>query len=199
MSEPAPLILASTSVSRRNVLAAAGVPFEIVPSNVDEDALKTRHAGIDHSELALILARAKASAVSRNFSGRLVLGCDQLLVLGAEIFDKPEGLSGAESHLRKLSGKTHRLLSAAVLLKGDETVWQTVDIASLTMRPLSDTYISAYLEREGEAVLTSVGAYRLEGLGAQLFSEITGDHFTILGLPLLALLAELRSLGVLES
>lgn len=194
-----PLILASASVSRRDVLAAAGVPFDVVPSSVDENAIKDTFTGDDYAELALALALAKARAIGARYPERLVLGCDQLLVLGDEAFDKPEDLAGAKSHLEKLSGRTHRLLSAAVLIQGGETTWQTVETASLTMRVLSDTYIKSYLDHEGDAVLTSVGAYLLEGRGAQLFSAIDGDHFTIRGLPLLPLLAELRTLGYLQT
>ena len=194
-----PIILASASVSRRDVLTAAGISFEIVPSSVDENALKEQFDGNDYAKLALILASAKANAVSEKYPNHLVLGCDQLLVLDREVFDKPKDLANAKHHLEKLSGRTHRLLSAAVLIESGKTRWQTVETASLTMRDLSDSYIKSYLDQEGEAVLTSVGAYLLEGCGAQLFSAIEGDHFTIRGLPLLPLMAALRSLGFLQT
>ena len=193
------LILASASVSRRDVLAAACVPFEIVPSSVDETVLKNQFNDDDPGELALLLAKAKAKEISVRCPDRLILGCDQILVLGTEIFDKPADLAGAKRHLQKLSGQTHRLLSAAVLIEANEIRWQTVETTTLTMRDLSDTYIESYLNDEGDAVLTSVGAYLLEGRGAQLFSAIDGDHFTIRGLPLLPLLAELRALGYLQT
>ncbi len=199
MTAISPLILASASVSRRDVLAAACVTFEIVPSSVDEAILKRQFTGNDPGELALLLASAKAKNVGVRFPNRLVLGCDQVLVLGKEVFDKPADLSEAKSHLKKLSGQTHQLLSAAVLIENNEIRWQTVETASLTIRDLSDTYIASYLEHEGDAVLTSVGAYLLEGRGVQLFSAIEGDHFTIRGLPLLPLLAELRALGYLQT
>ena len=181
------------------MLTAAGIPFEIVPSSVDENALKEQFDGNDYAKLALILASAKANAVSEINPNQLVLGCDQLLVLDREVFDKPKDLAGAKHHLERLSGRTHRLLSAAVLIEGGKTRWQTVETASLTMRDLSDNYIKSYLDQEGEAVLTSVGAYLLEGRGAQLFSAIDGDHFTIRGLPLLPLMAALRTLGFLQT
>lgn len=198
MSAPA-LILASTSAVRRKVLANAGVPFDAVGSGVDEEVLKADHPDASPADLAILLARAKAEAVSVLRPDAFVLGCDQVLELDGELFDKPADVDEAHIRLRRLSGRTHRLISAAVISRGGERVWQCVDTADLVMRPLGDTYIESYLTREGEAALSSVGAYRLEGLGAQLFERIRGDHFTILGLPLLPLLAQLRTLGIIDA
>lgn len=194
-----PLILASTSTVRRHMLTNAGVPFQAEPSDVDEDVLKDRHRGVSPAELALLLARAKAEAVSARYPGAAVLGCDQVLELDGELFDKPADRDGARRHLQRLSGRTHRLIAAAVIVRDGATVWEIVDTATLAVRSLDETYIMHYLDREGDAVLSSVGAYRLEGLGAQLFERIDGDHFTILGLPLLPLLAQLRAMGIIDT
>lgn len=194
-----PLILASGSVARKNVLSAAGVPFEQIVSDVDEDAIKRDNAALDPLELVQRLAVEKARAISDKHPDRLVLGCDQVLVLEGEIFDKPNDLTAARSHLKKLSGRVHQLLSAAALVKDGNTEWMTVDTATLSVRALSDDFIDRYLSIEGDAVLSSVGAYRLESIGIQLFSKIVGDHHTILGLPLLPLLAQLRTLGFVDT
>ncbi|WP_298284523.1 nucleoside triphosphate pyrophosphatase [Acidocella sp.] len=190
------LILASTSRTRQDMLRAAGLGFTALPSGVDEAALKADFAG-PPAELAQALARAKACPVARAHPAALTLGADQLLVQEGRIFDKPATLAEAAAQLRVFSGCSHQLVTAACLYRGDELVWSGTEVAVLHVRPLSEAFIARYLAAEREAVLASVGAYRLEGLGAQLFSRIEGDHFTILGLPLLPVLAALRALGAL--
>lgn len=196
------LVLASTSASRQAMLRGAGVAFECVAPNVDEDEIKRSMvaAGARAREVADALAEAKAVRVSRRLPGALVLGSDQILECAdGVLLDKPAGRAGAEAHLRRLMGAEHRLVCGAVIALGGVSVWRVVDTARLTMRPLSDAFIADYLDREGDAVLGSVGAYRIEAFGAQLFSRIDGDHFTVMGLPLLPVLDFLRVRGVLAS
>ena len=197
------LVLASGSRSRRQMLEAAGLTFTVAPADLDERAIcETLSAGdtqVDPADVAEVLARAKAETMSRTYSDGLVIGADQVLALGDEIFEKPAGLDGARAHLTKLSGRTHQLHSAVVLAEAGEIAWAYVDTASLTMRALAPAFIDDYLSRAGAVVCELVGAYQLEGLGVQLFERIEGDYFTILGLPLLPLLAELRLRGVIAS
>ena len=195
------LNLASSSHTRRHMLEAAGVAFRVVPATVDEDAIRQSLADHDHHgsaiRMAEVLARAKAEEVSRRFPGALVIGADQILALDRQVFTKPADLAAARDSLQRLSGHTHQLHSAvAIAVDGNQT-WHHVDTASLTMRTLSDAFLDDYLARAGERVCASVGAYELEGRGIQLFERIEGDYFTILGLPLLPLLGELRRRGVL--
>ncbi|MGE5510684.1 MAG: Maf family nucleotide pyrophosphatase [Bacteroidota bacterium] len=197
------LVLASGSRSRRQMLEAAGASFAVEPAEVDENAIReTLQAGdnaIDPADVAEVLARAKAEAVSRKRPDALVIGADQVLALDDEIFEKPRGLDGARAHLRRLRGRAHQLHSAVVLAERGEVVWSYADTADLTMRTFSDQFLDDYLRRAGPIVCESVGAYQLEGLGIQLFQRIEGDYFTILGLPLLPLLAELRTRGALAA
>ena len=196
------LVLASGSVTRQAMLRAAGVDFAVVSPNVDESEIKAAllGEGAGAREIADALAEIKACQVSRRLPGVLVLGSDQVLELpGGGTLDKPEGRAGAEAHLRLLMGVEHRLVCGAVIALDGKAIWRVVDTARLTMRPLSDAFIAEYLEREGDAVLGSVGAYRLEGLGAQLFTKVSGSHFTVLGLPLLQVLDFLRVRGVVAS
>lgn len=193
-------ILASTSSSRQSMLKSAGVPFDAIAPNVDEEeiklSLKAQNAG--PRAIADALAETKALKISSRISGALVLGCDQVLSFGkAEMLDKPRSLDEARAHLELLSGQEHKLISAAVIAQNGRPIWRVVDTASLTMRKLSPEFLDDYVAREGEALLGSVGCYRLEGLGAQLFSRISGDFFTILGLPLLPVLEYLRERKVL--
>ncbi len=196
------IVLASTSSSRQAMLRGAGVKFEAVAPNVDESEIKVSMvaAGAGAREVADTLAEMKALKLSRRVPGALVLGSDQILEThDGALLDKPEGRAGAEAHLRRLMGRDHRLVCGAVIAMDGAVVWRVVDTARLSMRPLSDAFIAAYLDQEGDAVLGSVGAYRIEGLGAQLFSRIDGDHFTVMGLPLLPVLDFLRVRGVLAS
>ena len=196
------IVLASTSSSRQAMLRGAGVAFEAVAPNVDESEIKLAMvaAGAGAREVADTLAEMKALKVSRRLPGALVLGSDQILeTYDGALLDKPEGRAGAEAHLRRLMGRDHRLVCGAVIAMDGAVMWRVVDTARLSMRPLSDAFITAYLDQEGDAVLGSVGAYRIEGLGAQLFSKIDGDHFTVMGLPLLPVLDFLRVRGVLAS
>lgn len=192
------LILASTSAARQAMLRQAGLRFTAEASGVDEAAVKSSFAG-PPAALALDLAGAKAVAVAARHPAALVLGADQLLVCEGQVFDKPPSLAAAAAHLRALSGRTHRLVTAVAVAEGERVVWSHTETATLTMRHLSDDFIAAYLAAEGEALCACVGAYRLEGPGAQLFTRVEGDFFTILGLSLLPVLGYLRARGVLVS
>ena len=193
-----PLILASQSTARQALLANAGIPFEAIPARLDELAIQLASALSAPGEIAALLARDKALFVSEKHPGRYVVGADQTLILGERLFSKPAGRAQAAAQLRALAGQAHELHSAAAVACDGEILFEDVSIARMTMRPLDDTAISGYLDAAGEAVTTSVGAYQLEGLGVHLFERIEGDHFTILGLPLLPLLKFLRSQGLLQ-
>lgn len=194
------LILASGSPFRLAMLKNAGLDVEAVPAKVDERALEAplKDSGASPEDVAAILAEAKATEVSERLPGALVLGCDQTLSLGDEVFHKPADMEGARRHLLALSGKTHQLNSAAVLVRDGAVLWRHVGIANLTMRKLDPAFIGRHLARVGAKALSSVGAYQIEGEGIQLFEQVEGDHFTIVGLPLLPLLTELRSLGAID-
>ncbi|WP_174020954.1 two-component system response regulator ActR [Agrobacterium fabrum] len=194
------LILASSSASRQMLMRNAGLTFSAIPADIDERALdeQLERDGASPEEVALELARAKALAVSALHPEALVLGCDQTMALGTRVYHKPKTMAEAATHLLSLSGKIHRLNSAAVLVQKGEVVWQTVSCAELAVRTLSDEFVSRHLQRVGEKALSSVGAYQLEGEGIQLFNSIEGDYFTILGLPLLPLLAKLRDMDVID-
>ncbi|TPJ20185.1 Maf-like protein [Mesorhizobium sp. B2-7-3] len=194
------IILASGSPFRKAMLVDAGVDIEAVPATLDERALEAplQDSGASPEDVALVLAEAKATEVSERRPGALVLGCDQTLSLADEVFHKPADMEGARRHLLALSGKTHQLNSAAVLVRDGKVLWRHVGIASMTMRKLDPAFIGRHLARVGVKALSSVGAYQVEGEGIQLFEKIEGDHFTIVGLPLLPLLAELRALGAID-
>lgn len=195
-----PVILASKSTARRSVLEGAGVPFDIEVSGVDEDAVKASllDCGESPRAIAEALAEAKALAVSRGRAG-VVVGADQTLEFEQALYDKVETIPEAVERLRRLRGKAHQLHSAVVAAIDGAIVWRETASAELTMRDFSDDFLESYLATEGEAALGSVGCYRLEGQGAQLFSRIEGDYFAILGLPLLGLLELLREKGVLAA
>ena len=195
---PKPLILASQSTARQTLLANAGIAFEAIPAELDERAIELASALSVPGEIAALLARDKALFVSAKHPGRLVVGADQTLMLGERLFSKPAGRAQAAAQLRALAGQSHELHSAAAVARDGEILFEDVSIARMTMRSLDDAAISAYLDAAGEAVTSSVGAYQLEGLGVHLFERIEGDHFTILGLPLLPLLKFLRSQGLLQ-
>jgi septum formation protein len=179
------------------MLSDAGVPFVVQVADVDEDALKT--PGVDPVELAVELARAKALAVSRHDADAWVLGADQTLAFDGGLVSKAATLDAARERLSAMRGRTHQLHSGAALARNGQVVWSGVDTVEMKMRDFSDAFLDAYLAAEGEALLSCVGSYRLEGLGAQLFEAVEGDYFTVLGLPLWPVLAELRRAGVTAS
>src|SRR6185312_14882664 len=196
--EQKPLILASQSQVRQTLLANAGLSFEAKPAAIDERAIQKNSGLVAAGEIAAHLAREKARFVSLQSPGRYVIGADQTLECDGRLFNKPVGRAGAIEHLHALAGRTHALHAAIAVARDGKPLFEDVSIARLTMRELSDEAIEAYLDTAGDAVTTSVGAYQLEGLGVHLFSRIEGDHFTILGLPLLPLLAFLRGHGLLS-
>ncbi len=194
------IILASASPHRRMMLEAAGIPVETVSSQIDERAVehslgKEARGG---EILASILAEAKALEVSKRHPDAIVIGCDQTLSLEEEILHKPTDMTDARQNLLRLSGKTHRLNSGIVLAEKGEALWRHVAVASMTMRNFDAAYTGRYLAAAGDKVLGSVGVYQVEGIGINLFDKIDGDFFTIVGLPLLPLLAELRNRGLID-
>ena len=193
-----PLILASQSRARQMLLANAGISFEAVPADIDERSVQKNSGLSPPGEIAGLLAREKACFVSSKNSGRYVVGADQTLALGSRLFSKPAGRAQAADQLRLLAGGTHELHSAVAVARDGKIVFSDVSVARMTMRRLDERATEAYLDQAGQAVTTSVGAYQLEGLGVHLFERIEGDHFTILGLPMLPMLAFLRSEGVLS-
>jgi len=195
----APLVLASRSASRRAVLGAAGIPLEVAPADIDERGVEAEAGTQPPATVAQLLARAKALAAAAKLPGRLVVGADQTLALGSALFTKPADASAARAQLKRLRGRTHELHSALALVRDQGIVFQCCETARLTMRHFSDGFLDSYLEAAGPAVTASVGAYQVEGLGIELFERIDGDHFTILGLPLLPLLNYLRREGSLAA
>jgi septum formation protein len=193
-----PLILASQSPARKMLLANAGISFEAVPADIDERSVQKNSGLSAPGEIAGLLAREKACFVSSKNPGRYVIGADQTLALGSRLFSKPAGRAQAADQLRLLAGGTHELHSAVAVARDGKIVFSDVSVARMTMRRLDESAIEAYLDQAGQAVTTSVGAYQLEGLGVHLFERIEGDHFTILGLPLLPLLAFMRGEGLLN-
>ena len=201
-SSAADIVLASASKTRRALLERAGVPHIVEPSRVDEDELKLglRAEGASPVEIAEVLAEAKAMYVSRKHPDAMVLGADQILALDDDTFDKPRDRADALAQLQRLRGRRHDLISYAVIVRGGQRVWQGVDRARLTVRAdATDAFLDAYLEAAGDDVFNGPGGYRVESIGIQLFSEIDGAHYTILGLPLLALLDYLRANGILNT
>jgi septum formation protein len=188
-----PLILASQSRARQALLAGAGIAFEAIPADVDERAVQQASGLSAPGDIAGLLAREKALFVSSRQAGKYVIGADQTLALGTQLFSKPSGRAQAAEQLTALAGRSHELHAAVAVTRDGKILFAETTIARMTMRPLAKTEIEAYLNEAGEAVTTSVGAYQLEGAGVHLFERIDGDHFTILGLPLLPLLAFLRS------
>jgi len=196
-----PLILASTSKSRARLLEAAGLAFIVEPPGLDEATMRQAVSGeksLSPHDVAEVLARAKAEAVSELAPKAYVIGGDQVLALGETILTKPDSMEAARRQLLDLSGKTHVLHTAVALATDGETIWAETTVSSLTMRKLSPEFVGRYLAAAGDEVLDSVGAYQLEGLGIQLFEKIDGDYFSILGLPLIPLLDTLRREGVIE-
>jgi len=193
------LILASKSAARRAMLENAGVPFEVRVAGVDEDAIKAVSGDLGPAALAVRLAEAKALAVSRDDEAAWVLGSDQTLAFDGGLVSKARSLDEARARLASMRGRSHQLHSGAALATKGQVVWSGVDTVEMRMRDFSDAFLDAYLEAEGEALLSCVGSYRLEGLGSQLFEAVEGDYFTVLGLPLWPVLAELRRAGVLAA
>lgn len=191
------LILASGSAVRRRLLGAAGLRFEVDVPRVDEEAAKAslRAEGLKPRDQADALAELKALSISRRRGG-LVIGADQMLALDNETLDKPKDMDEARAHLTRMKGRTHHLICAAIVARDGVVIWRHIETPKLKMRAFSDAFLEDYLRQAGEAVLHSVGAYQLEGLGAQLFESVEGDYFSVLGLPLLPLLAFLREHGV---
>ena len=194
------LILASQSASRRAMLEAAGVPFAALSAGVDEEAAKAGLQALNARDLADALAELKALRVSGREPEALVLGSDSVVALDdGTLLDKPESRDQAAEHLRRMSGKRHDLVSAAVIAEGGRPIWRVVDRAKMYVRPLSEAFIASYLDAEWPAISGCVGCYRIEGPGAQLFARIEGSHFTVLGLPLLQVLEYLRVRGIVAS
>jgi septum formation protein len=192
-----PLLLASKSASRRAVLESAGIPIDIEPADVDERGIEAR-AGLQAPDrIAALLAREKAQAVSVKYPDRMVLGADQTLALGPCRLSKAPNRAVAREQLAALRGNTHTLHSAVSVMRGGAVLFDNVDAAHLTMRSFSDAFLDSYLDAVGDKALASVGGYQLEGTGIQLFERVDGDHFTVLGLPLLPLLDWLRQAGLL--
>jgi septum formation protein len=194
------LILASASASRRRVLEAAHVPFEVIPASIDEDAVKDRLlANTPLADIAMKLAEAKAADVTAKHRDALVIGADQTLLFEGALISKCPDVAAARALLLRLRGKPHSLVSALVLMRGGEILWRHESRVHLTMRHFSDAFLDWYLAEEGEGLLAGVGCYRLEGPGSQLFASVEGDYFSTLGLPLLPLLAELRRQSVIAT
>ena len=193
-----PLVLASKSPARRALLEAAGIPIEIRPADIDERAVEARAGKRDPVDVALLLAREKARAAAAiGQPERVVLGADQTLALGERRFSKASDRAGARAQLAALRGQTHALHSAVAVVRDGTVIFEHADAAHLTMRAFSDRFLDSYLDAVGVAATASVGGYQLEGIGIQLFERVVGDHFTVLGLPLLPLLDWLRRAGML--
>ncbi|MGV1872477.1 Maf-like protein [Agrobacterium rosae] len=194
------LILASSSASRQMLMRNAGLSFSVQPADIDERSVDARleTEGATPDLIAVELAKAKALAVSTVNPDAIVLGCDQTMSLADRIYHKPKDMTEAHANLMSLSGKTHRLNCGAAIARNGEIIWDIVTVADMTVRELDAAFVGRHLDRVGTKVLSSVGAYQLEGEGIQLFTAIEGDYFTILGLPLLPLLTKLRELGLID-
>jgi septum formation protein len=193
------IVLASTSPTRKAILANAGLAFESVAPGVDEADLVSRNPHWSPRQTALHLSEAKALDVSARFPLAHVIGADQVLALGSKIYAKPKSIEQCRQHLLELRGKTHALISSVACARAGKIEWSETSEAVLSMRQFSDSFLAHYLDMTGADCMTSVGGYKIEGLGVQLFDQVTGDHFTVLGLPLIPLLEHLRSAGEIPS
>jgi septum formation protein len=193
------IVLASTSPTRQAMLRNAGFAFSAISPEVDERDLVARHPHWTPEETALKLAEAKAVDVSLRHRDAIVIGADQVLALGSKVYAKPSSIEECRQHLLELRGKSHRLISSVVCAKGGHVQWSHTAEALLEMRNFSDRFLAQYLDEMGNDCMSTVGGYKIEGPGLQLFEKIDGDHFTILGLPLMPLLAQLRSMGEIVS
>lgn len=191
-----PLVLASGSAIRAQMLKNIGLQFSVAPSAVDEDAIKAQMTDKTHADLALALASAKTAAVAVDYPDHIVIGADQLCICGDTRYDKPMQREQAEKQLRELSGKTHHQMSAVCVMRGGKVVWQTVETATLTMRELNDSEIAAYIQQDQP--LQSCGAYKFEAMGRHLFSRVEGDHDVIKGLPLVSLIFTLYNMNAIQ-
>jgi septum formation protein len=194
-----PLLLASRSAIRHAILRGAGIPVEVEPADIDERALEAACDTRDAGDVAALLAREKARVIASRRRGRIVLGADQTLALGEQRFSKPADRSAARAQLQALRGRTHELHTAIALVRDGDVLFEHAESAPLTMRAFSDSFLEGYLDAAGDAVTASVGAYQLEGLGIQLFERVAGNHFLILGLPLLPFLHYARGAGWLAT
>jgi septum formation protein len=194
-----PLVLASKSASRRALLQGAGIPIEIMVADIDERGVEAKVGLADPGDVAVLLAKEKARAVSMQRPDRLVIGADQTLALGQRRFSKPVNRNAAREQLKALRGNTHALHSGVAIMRNGAVVFEHCAVARLSMRAFSDAFLDYYLDAAGDAVTASVGAYQVEGLGVQLFERIDGDHSTILGLPLIPVLDVLRREGALSA
>ena len=192
------IVLASGSSARRILLERAGLNFEAVSSGVDETAVREALADADPADVAEVLARAKAENVAERVDAAIVIGADQVLALGDEILAKPTDMTEARAQLLKLKGQKHQLHTAVVFVHEDQVAWVHVDTVDVTMRDYTPEFVGRYLSAAGEQALDSVGCYQLEGLGVQLIEKVSGDYFSVLGLPLIPVLAELRRMQVLD-
>ncbi len=192
-----PLVLASRSTARRSLLEAAGIPIEASAVDIDERAIEASAGALGPVQVASLLAEKKASGAAAQWPGRIVLGADQTLAMDAQRFNKPDNRVAARNQLRALAGRSHQLHSAIAVALDRQVLFGHVQSARMTMRAMSDQFIDAYLDAAGPQALTSVGSYQVEGLGIHLFERVEGDHSTILGLPLIPLLAFFRAIRVL--
>jgi len=199
MADHSNIVLASASAARQRLLAAAGLTFDVLASNVDEDAVRAALVDVDPVDVAEVLARAKTEDVARRVDARVVIGADQVLALGDDILTKPQDMAEARTQLLALQGRRHQLHSAVVIAHDDVIGWVHVDTVDVTMRDYSPEFVGRYLSAAGDEALASVGCYQLEGPGVQLIEKISGDYFTVLGLPLMSLLTELRRMQVLDT
>jgi septum formation protein len=193
------IVLSSTSATRRKLLSQTGIYFKTAKPPVDESVIKValRKAGASAAQVAENLAESKANSVGQIIPGAYIIGADQMLECDGRWYDKPADRDGARRHLESLRGKTHELITAAVIAHEGRVIWRHTEIAKMTMRDFSESFLDSYMEKAGDGIVKSVGAYEMEGTGSQLFEKVEGDFFSILGLPLIPLMGALREAGAL--